>query len=83
MLTSEELRQLKSCPFCGSKELDYSFKVSSRRGKTSDYHCSIFCNKCHCYGKRVLVHINSRYRFDIENDRHSKELAMQAWNDRV
>ena len=83
MLTTDELNQLKPCPFCGSKELDYSFKVSSRRGGTSDYHCSIFCKKCHCYGKRVLVHIDSRYRFAIENDERAKGLAMQAWNNRV
>lgn len=74
---------MKPCPFCGSRKLGYSIKVSSRTRGEANYHVCMYCKNCNCYGKRVLVHVNDICRKNIENNIEFRKLAEEAWNCRV
>lgn len=75
--------QLKPCPFCGGKNIDYSIKVTSRKRDTANYHVCMYCKDCNCYGKRVLVHADNICRKNIENNMKFRKIAEDAWNHRV
>ena len=74
------MSKIKSCPFCGSNNIDYSIKTcgSYRR----QYHVAMYCKECNCYGKRTLIKPTETSRCDIEKNNGYKELAIQAWNTR-
>lgn len=74
--------KLKNCPFCGSNKIGYSIKTcGSYRGQ---YHVAMYCKDCNCYGKRTLIKLTEEEyrRYDVENNKEYKELAIQAWNTR-
>lgn len=75
--------RLKPCPFCGGKDIRYSIKSAGKwKGM---YHASMYCNKCHCYGARILYDANSYAgykRYTVEKDEELKSKAMEAWNER-
>lgn len=76
-------RELKPCPFCGGTDIQYSIKTTG--GYKRQYHASMFCNTCHCYGARILYQVpNKDYsRYLVENDTELHEKAIEAWNRRV
>lgn len=77
--------ELKPCPFCGSEDIRYSLKITGRFD--IQYHASMYCNKCHCYGKRTLTKRVGRDdykgRSNIEKDENIKLDAIKAWNTRT
>ena len=77
--------ELKPCPFCGCKDIRYSLKITGHFDV--QYHASMYCNKCHCYGKRTLTkkvsHANYKGRIEIENDKEVQDEAIKAWNTRA
>lgn len=76
------MNNLKPCPFCGNMDIGYSIKVASRTRAKANYHVCMYCKECNCYGKRVLVTINSNVRSDLEHDADIRKLAEDAWNNR-
>lgn len=80
-----EKKELKPCPFCGSIDIRYSIKVSGHFEVR--YRASMYCNKCHCYGPRVVTKTvrNNDYggRYSLEADEHLKEKAIELWNTRT
>lgn len=76
---------LKPCPFCGSKDICYSTKIS--RHFEVRYFATMYCNKCHCYGPRTLSKVINRddykCRDDIAKDDTIKANAIDAWNRRA
>ena len=78
--------EIKPCPFCGSIDIKPSLKVSSAGCAEVRYHATMYCNKCHCYGPRVITKV-VRYddysgRTELEKDQEIKEKAIDAWNKR-
>ncbi len=74
---------LNPCPFCGSKDIKFSVKTAQSNFERI-YHASLYCNSCHCYGSRVLRHVNeNESRSDIENDAQLFKQAADAWNRRA
>lgn len=78
-------KELKPCPFCGSKDIRYSLKVTGHFDIR--YHASMYCNKCHCYGARTVTKTipfgEYKGRYEIEADESVKEKAIELWNRRV
>ena len=76
--------ELKPCPFCGGKDIRYSLKTKGTR--IIKYHATMYCNGCHCYGRRTLTRNLKQEdysdRRDIQKDQAIKEEAMKAWNAR-
>ena len=72
------MSKIKSCPFCGSNNIDYSIKTcgSYRR----QYHVAMYCKECNCYGKRTLIKPTETARWEIEKNERYKELAIAAFN---
>ena len=66
------------CPFCGSKNIDYSIKTAGGTG----YHMAMYCKDCNSYGKRVLIKPTETRRSDIEKNKQYYNLALSAWNTR-
>lgn len=77
--------KLKPCPFCGSKDIRYSLKITGHFDVR--YHASMYCNKCHCYGARTLTetisHNDYKGRRAIEQDKNIKRKAIETWNRRA
>jgi len=77
--------ELKACPFCGGNDIRFSLKT--RGVREIKYHATMYCNDCHCYGKRTLTQSipSSNYsgRRAIKNDKTVQELAIAAWNTRT
>lgn len=80
-----EESKLKPCPFCGSEDIKYSIKITGHFDV--QYHATMYCNKCHCYGKRTLtnkvIHNDYKGRQAIEDDESIKNEAIKAWNTRI
>ena len=74
------MNKLKSCPFCGSNNIDYSVKTTGRWERK--YHVAMYCKDCNCYGKRILITPTETSRYDVERNIKYKQLAIDAWNDR-
>ena len=74
------MNKLKSCPFCGSNNIDYSVKTTGRWERK--YHVAMYCKDCNCYGKRILITPTETSRYDVERNTKYKQLAIDAWNDR-
>ena len=72
--------KLKPCPFCGSNNIDYSIKTCGSYKR--QYHISMYCKECNCYGKRTLIKPIETTRWEIEKNESYKELAIAAWNTR-
>ena len=72
--------KLKPCPFCGSNNIDYSIKTCGSYKR--QYHISMYCKECNCYGKRTLIKPIGTARREIEKNESYKELAIVAWNTR-
>ena len=80
-----QMSQLKSCPFCGGNNIDYSVKTGGIYNKIRKYHIAMYCKECNCYGKRTLVKLTEEEcsRYDVENNEKYKDLAIKAWNTRT
>ena len=74
------MSKIKSCPFCGSNNIDYSIKTCGSYKR--QYHISMYCKECNCYGKRTLIKPIETARWEIEKNESYKELAIVAWNTR-
>lgn len=75
------MSKVKSCPFCGSHNIDYSIKTTGRWKR--QYHLALYCKDCNCYGKRILITpAENESRFEIERNPKYKQLAIDAWNTR-
>lgn len=78
------MKEIKPCPFCGGNDIRYSTKVKGHFEVY--YHATMYCNKCHTYGPRVISKsvYNGDYgnRRKIENDEELKIKAIDAWNNR-
>ena len=76
---------LLNCPFCGGDDIRYSTKVT-HGGRKLQYHASYYCNKCHCYGPRVLSNQVDQYdyfnRKEMEASMNLQENAALKWNKR-
>lgn len=68
------LNPINNCPFCDSDKLDISIKTSGRWERY--YQVSVYCKKCHCYGPRVVSHVDN-YSKVPEID---KNAAIDLWN---
>lgn len=79
------MTELKNCPFCGSGDIRYSFKVKGTTYK--QYYATMYCNGCHAYGTRTLTDKikwdNYTDRRNYETDEQFKVNAIAAWNTRV
>ena len=78
--------KLKPCPFCGSVCLDYSEKSVHRdHGTAIVLHATVYCRKCHAYGRRVLSEkAKSRdYAACRKLSDGLREKAIDAWNRRA
>ena len=73
-------QKIKSCPFCGSHNIDYSIKTTGRWERK--YHVAMYCKDCNCYGKRILITPLETSRYDVERNIEYKQLAIDAWNTR-
>ena len=47
------------------------------------YHATMYCEKCHCYGARVLIHPVEDSRYAVERNESYKRKAIEAWNRRA
>lgn len=74
------MSKVKSCPFCGSHNIDYSIKTTGRWERK--YHVAMYCKDCNCYGKRILITPTETSRYDVERNIEYKQLAINAWNTR-
>lgn len=74
---------MKPCPFCNSRNIEYSIKVASRTQAKANYHVCMYCKDCNCYGRRVLVTLDNHVRRNIENNANIRKLAEDAWNNRA
>lgn len=78
---------IKPCPFCGSTDIRSSLKAASAGCGEVRYHATMYCNKCHCYGPRVITKVvvsnDYRGRSELEKDIIIKEKALLAWNSRL
>lgn len=76
---------LKPCPFCSGTDIRYSLKTKGARD--IQYHAVMYCNSCHCYGKRTLTRKLGRTdyadRRNVQKDTDIKQGAIEAWNTRV
>ena len=71
---------LDPCPFCNDTDIRYSVKTTTLNFKRA-WHVAMYCNKCHCYGPRVLIRPDtSLTRHTIEHGAEFKALAEKAWN---
>ena len=68
------LAQMNNCPFCSSDKLDISIKTSGRWERY--YYVAVYCKNCHCYGPRVIRHVDN-YRKVTDDD---KNTAIKLWN---
>lgn len=68
------LRKINNCPFCSSDKLDISIKTSGRWERY--YHVAVYCKNCHCYGPRVIAHVDN-YRKVTDADKND---AIKLWN---
>ena len=68
------LTQINNCPFCDSDKLDISIKTSGRWERY--YQVAVYCKNCHCYGPRVISHVDN-YRKVTDED---KNTAIKLWN---
>lgn len=84
--------EVKPCPFCGSSDIRYSVKAAPDKIDASYRHISrfyiaMYCQKCHCYGSRVVVtpdtSVGYNARYEVENSSKYKERAIAAWNKRT
>lgn len=77
--------ELKPCPFCGSKDIRYSLKITGYFDII--FHASMYCNKCHCYGARTstesVKYSDYKGRTATEKDASIKQKAIEAWNRRA
>lgn len=75
--------KLKPCPFCGGKDIGYSVKTSTESHEYRNYHLSMYCKSCNCYGRRVLVCVPEGMSInEIETEVAFREAAECAWNNR-
>lgn len=74
------MSKIKSCPFCGSNNIDYSIKTCGNYRK--QYHVAMYCKECNCYGKRTLIKPTETTRWEIGKNENYRELAITAWNTR-
>ena len=85
MTTNDKMLELKPCPFCGGEDIRYSLKVKGHR--PTQYHAVMYCNSCHCYGKRTRTdkvrHDDYKGRREIQDDEDYKATAIAAWNTRA
>lgn len=66
---------LDPCPFCNDTDIRYYVKTIILNFKRA-WHIAMYCNKCHCYGLRVLIRPDtSLTRHTIE---HSTEFRVLA-----
>ena len=79
------IEEIKPCPFCGGKGIRYSLKT---KGRWSDkqYHATMYCNSCHCYGRRTLTEKikadDYAGRRAVAENQVIKQEAIKAWNRR-
>ena len=76
------MNELKPCPFCSSKDIDYSIKTCTSNYERI-YHAAMYCRKCHCYGTRVLIHPTENTRYAVERNESYRARAIEAWNRRA
>ena len=76
---------IKPCPFCGGEDIRYSLKTKGTRD--AQYHATMYCNSCHCYGRRTLTEKIKRDDYSgrraIAENQTIKQEAIKAWNRRV
>lgn len=71
---------MKSCPFCKKNDIKFSVTTTQIAFKRA-WHLAMYCNNCHCYGPRVLVHQEgSMSRHTLQRDPQYRNMAEQAWN---
>lgn len=77
------MHEIKPCPFCGSSNIKFSFKVASRKRTSAVYHACMYCDNCKASSPRVLAHITvENYRL-LDTDESFKEQALELWNKRM
>ncbi len=76
------MAELKPCPFCGGRKIAYSIKTSTSNFKRI-YHAAMYCEKCHCYGNRVLIYPVEDSRYSVGRNELYKRKAIEAWNRRA
>lgn len=70
------IKELKSCPFCGSYKLKLEKKATKYKGRKA-YVASIRCNSCHARGGTVTnLTIPYAINEDVEREAYSR------WNRR-
>ena len=70
------IKELKSCPFCGSYKLKLEKKATKYKGRKA-YVVSIRCNSCHARGGTVTnLTIPYAIKEDVEREAYSR------WNRR-
>jgi len=69
---------------CPGTDIDFSLKVSNRyNGRDYDvWHATMYCKKCHAYGKRAVCHSYEKYRPSEAEKEKFKQEAIKAWNTR-
>lgn len=76
--------EILPCPFCDSKDIKYSLKVTGNFEK--QYRSTMYCNQCFAYGPRVLTKKikGDDYpgRSAIERNEEYMIAAIIAWNER-
>jgi Lar family restriction alleviation protein len=73
---------IKSCPWCGSKDIKFSSKTMGdsyeRKTKYNRRHVSMYCDNCKTYGPRSIVEGTSYNGCNNEG----LDTAIKAWNRR-
>ena len=85
------MTNVKSCPFCNSKDIKISFKSMGKydkENKREKYHVTLYCNKCKATSPRVIANI----RLDgciafgsimnPEDKQQAINKAINKWNER-
>ena len=77
--------ELKPCPFCGGGDIRYSMKTTGRWA--TQYHATMYCNTCHCYGRRTLTKKVERGDYEgvraVTGSQTVRQKAIDAWNRRI